>query len=366
MRELLPVFDQWRSEQKQIALATVVRIYGSAPLPLGSKMAVSSAGEMAGSISGGCVEGAVVQEALACLAAAQPKLLTYGIADELAQSVGLACGGTIEVWVTPLTRRDLAFCGFEEAVRAGQPAALATALTGGSAGATLLVLPGGSAAGTLGDAQIDNTVLARTSKLFTDLRAERLTVMTDAGPVELFIDVQLPPPRLWIVGAVHIATALVTFAKALGFRTIVIDPRAAFATPERFGHADELIARWPQEVLTTANLDAAACVVVLTHDAKIDNPALVAALNSPARYIGALGARKTHAKRLAALKELGIDDAQLARIHAPIGLDIGARRPEEIALAIMAEIVAVINGGKRGGEKEHARFLTSQVTIHNA
>ncbi len=359
MRELLPIIDRWREEEKRVALATVVRIYGSAPLPLGAKMAVSSAGEMAGSVSGGCVEGAVVQEALACLAAGQPKLLTYGIADELAQSVGLACGGAIEVWVTPLARHHLAYRGFEDAVRAGQPAALATVLTGPGAGAALLILPDGAAVGALGDVRLDDAVFARAPDLFTVLRAERLTVTTDAGPVELFLDVQPPPPRLWIVGAVHIATALVTFARTLGFYTTVIDPRAAFATPERFGHADALLVRWPQEVLTAANLDAAACVVVLTHDAKIDNPALVAALRSPARYIGALGARRTHAKRLDALKELGMDDAQLARIHAPIGLDIGARRPEEIALAIMAEIVAVVNGRREN-------FYNSQITLHHS
>ena len=359
MRELLPVIDRWREEQKGVALATVVRIYGSAPLPLGAKMAVSAAGEMTGSVSGGCVEGAVVQEALACLAAGQPKLLTYGIADELAQSVGLACGGVIEVFVTPVTADASPYLHFEQAVRAGRLAALATVLTGPTVGAQFLLLPDGERAGALGDPGLDAAVSERAPALFATLQSERLTVATAAGPVELFIDVPPPPPRLWIVGAVHIAAALVTFAKALGFRTIVIDPRTAFATPARFSHADELIVRWPQEVLTAANLDAAACVVVLTHDAKIDNPALAAALQSPARYIGALGARKTHAARIAALHELGLDAAQLARIHAPIGLDIGARRPEEIALAIMAEIVAAVNGRRNG-------LHNSQVTLHNS
>jgi xanthine dehydrogenase accessory factor len=354
MRELLPMIDRWRKEQKRVALATVVRIYGSAPLPLGAKMAISSAGEMAGSVSGGCVESAVAQEALACLVANQPKLLTYGIADELAQSVGLACGGTIEVFVAPLATNALPYQHFERAVRAGRLAALATVLNGATMGASLFVLPEGATAGTFGDGRLDDAVLARSPDFFTTLQSERLAVETIAGSADLFIDVQPPQPRLWIVGAVHIAAALVTYARPLGFRTIVIDPRAAFATPERFVHADELIARWPQEVLTAANLDAAACVVVLTHDAKIDNPALVAALHSPARYIGALGARKTHATRIAALNALGLDAAQLARIHAPIGLAIGARRPEEIALAIMAEIVAVVNG-----QEETARSHTT-------
>jgi xanthine dehydrogenase accessory factor len=248
---------------------------------------------------------------------------------------------------------------FEQAVRAGRLVALATVLTGPTVGAQFLLLPDGERAGALGDPSLDAAVSERAPTLFATLQSERMTVATAAGPVELFIDVPPPPPRLWIVGAVHIAVALVTFAKALGFRTIVIDPRTAFATPVRFSHADELIVRWPQEVLTAANLDAAACVVVLTHDAKIDNPALAAALRSPARYIGALGARKTHAARIAALRELGLDAAQLARIHAPIGLDIGARRPEEIALAIMAEIVAAVNGRRNG-------LHNSQVTLHNS
>lgn len=235
------------------------------------------------------------------------------------------------------------YAQFEDAVRAGRLVALATVLNGATIGARLLIFPDGVTVGTLGDAALDGAAVQRAPALFATLQAERLTVATTAGAVDLFIDVQPPSPRLWIVGAVHIAVALVTYARPLGFRTIVIDPRTAFATPARFAHADELIARWPQEVLAAADLDASACVVALTHDAKIDNPALAAALRSPARYIGALGSRKTHAKRVAALKEMGITDTEIGRIRAPIGLDIGAQRPEEIALAIMAEIVAVVN-----------------------
>lgn len=343
MRELLPVLDRWRNEQKRIALATVVRIYGSAPLPLGSKMAISSAGEMAGSVSGGCVESAVVQEALEMLRSGHPRLLTYGIADEVAQRVGLACGGVIEVFVEPLTDASI-HRQFEEAVRAGRLVAMATALTGPALGAKMLIWPDGRVSDSPGEPAFDIAVRERAASCFASLRPERLTVATAAGPVELFIDVQPPPPRLWIVGAVHIAAALVTYARTLGFYTVVIDPRTAFATLGRFPHADELIPRWPDAVFAEAGLDENACVVVLTHDEKIDNPALVMALRSPARYIGALGSRRTHAKRVAALKALGVEDTQIARIHAPVGLDIGAQRPEEIALAIMAEIVAVMNG----------------------
>lgn len=233
---------------------------------------------------------------------------------------------------------------FEEAVRAGRLVALATALTGPTIGTKMLIWPDGSTIGSLGEPALDRIVRERAASCFASLQPERLTVEAAAEPVELFIDVQPPPPRLWIVGAVHIAAALVTYARTLGFYTVVIDPRTAFATAERFPHADELIPRWPDVVFAEATLDESACVVVLTHDEKIDNPALAMALRSPARYIGALGSRRTHARRVAALKALGLEDAQIARIHAPIGLDIGARRPEEIALAIMAEIVAVMNG----------------------
>ena len=345
MRELLPTIDRWRAEGKGVALATVVRLYGSAPLPLGAKMAVSSAGEMAGSVSGGCVEGAVAQEALAILKSGHPKLIAYGIADELAQSVGLACGGTIEVFVEPIEKsvRMSIYQQFEEAVRGGRLVVLATVLSGPTIGSKLLLFPNGEQYGALGDATLEDAVCSRARLFFAALQSERLSIESAGGPAELFIDVQPPQPCLWIVGAVHIAAALVIYARTLGFRTVVLDPRTAFATPERFAHADQLIARWPGDVLAEAALDESACVVVLTHDEKIDNPALVAVLGSSARYIGALGSRKTHARSAAALKALGVDDAQIARIHAPIGIDIGARRPEEIALAIMAEIVAVMN-----------------------
>jgi len=234
---------------------------------------------------------------------------------------------------------------FEDAVRHGQLVALATVLTGPALGAKLLVQPGGASSGSLGDALLTKAVQERASTCLAALQTERITVEGSAGPVEVFIDVQPPQPRLFIVGAVHIAVALVTYANTLGFRTIVLDSRTAFATPERFVCAAELITRWPADALAERRLDEGSYVVALTHDEKIDNPALAVALRSPARYIGALGSRRTHAKRVAALRELGFNEADLMRIHAPIGIPIAARRPEEIALSILAEIVAVINGG---------------------
>lgn len=236
---------------------------------------------------------------------------------------------------------------FEDAIRLGRLVALATVLTGPQRGHQLLLWPDGRTAGSLGDSLLDAALHARTEEFFAGRKPVRLTQTHPAGPVELFVDVQTPPLRLFIVGAVHTAAALVTYAKVLGFQTIVVDARTAFATPERFGHADQLIARWPAEVLAEQGLDESSCVVTLTHDEKFDNPALAAALRSPALYIGALGSQKNHAGRRAALAADGLTDTDLQRIHAPIGLRIGARRPEEIALSIMAEIVAVVNRAEK-------------------
>jgi xanthine dehydrogenase accessory factor len=285
------------------------------------------------------VEGAVVQEALAVLASGRPRLVEYGIADELAVSVGLACGGTIGVWIEPLRPTP-----FVEAVRAARLAAQVTVLKGSNCGAAMTILGDGTVAGSLGDGKLDGEARAFALQAMASQRAERLTVAAEYDTVELFVDVEAPPPKLIVVGAVHIAIPLVTFARVLGFHTIVLDARTAFATPERFGHADVLRTGWPADVLPELDVDEASYFVVLTHDAKIDDPALLFACRSPARYIGALGSRRTHADRVARLKEAGLTDAEVARIRAPIGLDIGARRPEEIAIAIMAEIVAAANG----------------------
>jgi xanthine dehydrogenase accessory factor len=230
----------------------------------------------------------------------------------------------------------------------GQLVALATIIAGPGLGGKLLIWPDGRTQGDLGSAGLNRQVIDRAIGLLaTAQESEQLSLEVAGQPVKVFVDVYPPPPRLVIVGAVHIAVPLVAFARTLGFHTIVVDARSAFATEERFGHADELIVSWPAKALEALTLDQATYVVVLSHDEKLDNPALCIALQSPARYVGALGSRKTHAKRVKALKEMGVTGEQLARIHAPIGLNLGARTPEEIALAIMAEIVAVRCGGGR-------------------
>lgn len=222
--------------------------------------------------------------------------------------------------------------------------ASATVLAGSHLGQKMLIWPDGRTQGDLGQADLTAQVHHQALILIKGQRSEKQTFEISAeDAVEVFIEVYPPPPKLILVGAVHIAIPLVTFAKELGFRTMVIDARAAFATEQRFSHAHEMIVRWPAEALTDMNLDEASYIVFLTHDEKMDNPALEVVLNSPARYIGALGSKKTHAKRVQALTQLGLTDDQLARIHAPIGLNLGGRRPEEIAVSIIAEIVSVQN-----------------------
>ncbi|MFO7167322.1 MAG: XdhC/CoxI family protein [Chloroflexota bacterium] len=232
----------------------------------------------------------------------------------------------------------------KEALAAEQPVALATVVGGaGKVGAKLLVRPDAPAIGGLGDAALDADVSRDALAMLARAESETRVYPTPAGEVQVFVETYPPPPTMFIVGAVHIAIPLVTFAKTLGFRTVVIDARGAFATPERFSHADELIHAWPDEVLP-GRLNSNSMVVLLTHDPKLDDPALMVALPSPARYVGALGSPKTHAARLERLRAAGVPEEQLARLHAPIGLKIGGRTPEEIAVSIIAEVVACRHG----------------------
>ncbi|MCO6451587.1 MAG: XdhC family protein [Caldilineales bacterium] len=344
MRDLLPQIARWQDAGKSVALATVVKVYGSAPRPLGSKMIVSSAGEMAGSVSGGCVESAVIQEGLGVLATGRPKLVEYGIADEWAQTVGLACGGNIEVFVEPIGDGDAAIAALREALENEELVAQAIVLAGENMGDRLLVWPDGRREGGWGTTEVEGQVLAAAARLLAEQRSERILFEAADESWDTFIETFPPPHHLIIVGAVHIAIPLVDFARTLGFTTTVVDARSVFATPERFAHADHLLLGWPDVVLPQLHMNEGAYVAVLSHDDKLDIPALQAALASRARYIGALGSRKTMARRANELRDLGVDETALGRIHNPIGLDLGGRSAEEMALAIMAEIVAVRNG----------------------
>jgi xanthine dehydrogenase accessory factor len=340
MREILDDLNRWLASGEQIALATVVWAEGPSPRPLGSRMAMTGSGQMTGSVSGGCVEGAVFEEAREVLAGGPPKRLPYSAVDESGWQVGLACGGTIEVYVEPLAeahRRLLAPLEAEETV------ALATRLDGGG---HLLAWPDGRLEG-------DRSLASELTALFPGPAAvlshypEGSVLGEAAGAV--FLEVFTPPPTLVIVGAVHVAVPLVTLSQALGFRVRVVDARRAFATRERFPTADELVVAWPQEALKAEELGPQHYLVILSHDPKFDLPALQVALRSQAAYVGLIGSRTTQAKRKAALREVGFGEVELARIHGPVGLDLGGREPAEIALAILAEIVAVRHG-RRGGK----------------
>ena len=235
------------------------------------------------------------------------------------------------------------FSKLRDAIQNGELVTVVTVVSGGGEGNQLLVRPSVSS-GDLGSAALNAKARELAAETFATFGARRASVEIDGDSFDLFLDVHPPPPKLIIIGAVHVAIHLIHFAKRLGFRTIVIDPRSAFATAERFAHADQLLVEWPKEALAKVRLDEATYLAVLSHDLKIDVPALVEVLASPARYIGALGSKKTQHKREAALREAGVSEAQLERIRGPIGLDLGGRRAEEIALAVIGEIVAVSHG----------------------
>ncbi len=334
MKDILPDVDSWLAQDEAVVLATVVQTWGSAPRQAGAKMAFTAGGAITGSVSGGCVEGAVIEAGQEILQTGQAQLLHFGVADETAWDVGLACGGTIEVFVQRLDTAVYTF--LHSLITQNRGGAAATIIHGPGLGQTAAVDRDGRTAGTLG-VGLDKLTLPAAQ---TARQSGRLPL---TGEIELFVDVVQPAPTLVMVGGVHIAIALTNLAKTLGYHTIVVDPRRAFGSEARFPHVDKLIQAWPEKAFTQIELTAETAVALLTHDPKIDDPALKRILPSPVFYIGALGSRKTHAKRQRRLGEMGFDEAAIARIHGPIGLDIGARSPEEIAVAIMAEIVRVKN-----------------------
>jgi xanthine dehydrogenase accessory factor len=346
MRDIFPDLDRWRTQNQPIALATVIQTWGSAPRGVGAKMALTANSEMAGSVSGGCVEGAVMQTGLDVLKTGQPQLLHFGVADETAWEVGLACGGTIEVFVQTLDPK------FYEAVRAtlneDQPAANVTVIRGPKEllGREILLRDDDQHIGSLGSG-LDDVALSEARAALLEGKSRRF-VVPEAGlePIELFIEVLLPAPTLIVIGGVHIALALVALAKTLDYRTVVVDPRQAFGSEARFptSRVDRLIQSWPDEALAQIGLTRSTAVATLTHDPKLDDPALKIALPSPAFYVGALGSRQTQARRRERLLAQGLSEAHVARLRGPIGLNLGARTPEEIALSIIGEVVAARNG----------------------
>jgi xanthine dehydrogenase accessory factor len=339
MRDILPDLERWREAQETVALATVIQTWGSSPRREGAKMALTPDGKITGSVSGGCVEGAVFEAGVEVLKTKQPQLLHFGVADETAWEVGLACGGSIDIFVKPLDSsfyKDLHSAIVEE-----RSAVIVTVVRGdaGILGRELLLREDGSVSGTFGD-NLDKIVLNLARETLA-LGASRRVELDES--IEIFLEAMLPPPTLIAVGGVHITIALMTLAKTLGYRTVVVDPRSAFGNRERFPNVDQLIQAWPDEAFQQVPLTRSTAVAMLTHDPKLDDPALKLALPSPAFYVGALGSRTTQAKRRQRLLDEGMTEAELDRLRGPIGLEIEAHTPEEIALSIMAEIVAMRN-----------------------
>ncbi|MDH6114572.1 xanthine dehydrogenase accessory factor [Kitasatospora sp. MAP12-15] len=364
--DILDAVHPWYLAGEPFALATVVGTFRSAPRPPGAAMAVSASGVVVGSVSGGCVEGAVYEEAREVLMSERRVLRTYGVSDDDAFEAGLTCGGTLQIFVEPVSRRS-----FPElpdvmgALKDGEPVAVATVVAGpdsgpGGLGRRLVVWPD-RASGTLGSVALDRVVTVDVRGLLeqgtTTLRhyspagrcADRAE-LADLDDLAVFVRSFVPPPRLLVFGAIDFAAAVAELGAFLGYRVTVCDARPVFATAERFPHADEVVVRWPHDYLTeeaaAGRLDDRTVVTVLTHDPKFDVPLLTVALRLPQlAYVGALGSRRTQRDRLARLREVGLDDQELARLSAPAGLDLGARTPQETAVSIAAEIIAARWGG---------------------
>ena len=339
MRDILPDLDKWRAENKSIAIATVIQTWGSSPRREGAKMALTPEGNITGSVSGGCVEGAVFEAGVDVLKSNRPQLLHFGVADETAWEVGLACGGSIDVFVKPLDSKM--FKPLRSTWVDEESALLVTVVKGSDEmlGREILVREDGNVTGTISK-ELDAQAVKLAGETLSQGASRRAMINED---VEVFMEVISPPPTLIAVGGVHITIALVSLAKTLGYRTIVVDPRSAFGNQTRFPHVDQLIQSWPQEAFQQVPLTRSTAIAMLTHDPKLDDPALKIALPSSAFYVGALGSKNTQAKRRQRLLEDGLTEEQLDRLHGPIGLEIGAGTPEEIAISIMAEIVAARN-----------------------
>ena len=342
MRDIVDGLTAWRAAGVAFAMATVVRTWRSAPRQPGAAMAVSADGEVLGSVSGGCVEGAVYELCRASIETGKARTQTYGVSDDDAFDVGLTCGGTIEILVQP----DVAMTEPDEvlaAIRDGRPVATASVEN-----AQLVVWPD-RVAGSLGEADLDQAAAQQAAGMLALGTTGTIHLGTHGeqrrDEVSVFVQAYVPPPRMIVFGAIDFAAAVARIGRFLDYHVTVCDARPVFATRKRFPDADDLVVQWPHKYLQSTTVDERTVLCVLTHDPKFDVPLLELALRTPARYIGAMGSRRTHEDRLRRLREAGVDEAALARLSSPIGLDLGARTPEETAVAIAAEIIADAWGG---------------------
>ncbi len=336
MKELLPDIERWRAQGKKVAIATVTKAYGSAPRRVGAKMAIAEDGAFVGSVSGGCVENDVVEHARQVIEEDEPRLVPYGISDEMAFDVGLACGGQIEVFVQP----------FGRAFPMEKPFAFAYVIRGDGLGKGFLAWEFGKHKGTLGRGEeLDERVAARAIELLKKGQSATLS-FPDApgGPIDVFVDSFPAKPTVYIFGGVHIGVALAQLAKVANFGVVVVDARGNWVTGERFPAVDEVHVMRADDYLEQHPLGSNAYVAVLSHDPKLDDPAIIGALRSPARFVGAIGSSKTQAARRERLRAAGLTENQIERLFGPVGLDLGAEAPEEIAVSILAQMIGVKNG----------------------
>jgi xanthine dehydrogenase accessory factor len=351
MRDVIGELEAWWLAGETVGMGTVVKTWNSAPRQPGASMLVGPDGSAVGSVSGGCVEGALYELAQATRASGDPLLQRYGVSDDDAFAVGLTCGGTIDLFVEAVNRESFPELGsVADDIRAGRPVAVATIIGGDAVrlGRRLVVRPEGTS-GSLGSARLDDAVRDDAEGMLLQGR----TAIVHYGPdgerrgdeTAVFVASYAPRPRMIVFGAIDFAAAVARAGAFLGYHVTVCDARPTFATAKRFPDADEVIVDWPHRYLEKAELDARTVVCVLTHDPKFDVPLLEIALRMPLAYIGAMGSRRTNADRLEQLRELGLTEDELSRLHAPIGLDIGARTPEETAISVAAEIVAARWGG---------------------
>jgi xanthine dehydrogenase accessory factor len=360
VRDILNTITKWWSDDETFGLATVVSTFRSAPRDPGAALAVEDGGEVIGSVSGGCVEGAVYELATEVTESGQPVLQRYGFSDDDAFAVGLTCGGILDVFVEPVNKRTFPELGeIHEAVQRGEPVAVATVISGpgrvgarrviwgdperestGSLAAELDVVPGVNL-----DAAVDEDVRGMLAQGVTGIRHYGAHGERGGDELSVFVNAFAPAPRMYVFGAIDFAAAVARVGKFLGYHVTVCDARPVFATKSRFPDADEVVVDWPHRFLAGAEVNPRTAICVLTHDPKFDVPVLQVALRSAAGYVGVMGSRRTHEDRLERLHAVGVTDEEISRMRSPIGLDLGARTPEETAISIAAELIQLHWGG---------------------
>jgi len=366
IEEILPNFNSGIP----LALATVTRTWSSAPRPVGASMSVSGTQDVVGSVSGGCVEGAIHEASLEVLKTGVAKSVTYGVSDDNAFSVGLTCGGTIELFIQLVSQET--FPEFElvaQNIKGDIPVGIATLVAGGDELGSRIIITNESAMGTLGNRDLDHSVIEDARGLLAQGKTKTLKLGPNGerrmDQLSIFVESYAPAPKMIVFGAIDFAAAVSKIGKFLGYHVTVCDARAIFATKRRFPEADEVVVDWPHRYLPTVEIDERTVICVLTHDPKFDVPVLEIALRTKAGYIGAMGSRRTHLDRMARLKEIGMSDAEISRLRSPIGLDLGGRTPEETAVSIAAEIISNTVGGTNaplsvGTDPIHKQSLASE------